>query len=662
MGKLKRPDVMFWLITAFVYELLVALYLVPSWQAIGPCYAGIDGYDFFHEICLNYDVQRYLLSGQLPCFSDLWAYPNIYSLLGGFKSYLHTLFSLPFMAVLPWPHWWNMTVAFTLWCNALLTAWALYLVSRQRLGSALLGALSIFCEWNCYATMKGHLVQMWYGPILAAIALLYINIWEDRESDSGQTLWPLGWQVWMLGAMILASALDYWLNGMYLLGVGLLMLAAKRFKLTKVRWQKLILISIGILCIVMPLGQLVLEYSEDIIDLELYSDVGEGIYGRSFYESLGFPMPRKEAFVNVPLCTPAVAGLAALVALLGWTAYSRRSTALWMTMLLGFTIVAMGPYLYFNDIVFCQNVHTPLRLPMFYLVQEIDFLSRWQQPNTVTPIVMFSLYALALQLWPYLQGTGKRLVYAWSVWLVVCGWAVPWPHDQLMHNAHVRNVNPDLKDKFYPAIPHSPFYAYPHLYYLRSLPQGSVIDMPLFFVPNSWHFSFLHEHPTLNAHPNIGNLIINYPETAPLIHTNLYLLYLLQGQLMACSDYHLAPPPLTEITGRTYGFSRPIPREDSSDHLWNGTLAYLEDAHDKLKRGEWRTGLQSLENMGFRYILLHRSSCEWMCPGHGREVYAKIKRDLLEPMCGKPLFEDGEAAIYALPTVSGSDAVKGSQS
>ena len=639
----------FYALSGLVYAGLIFLYLCPLWLMGRDCYVGVDSNDLFNEIILSFDVGRHLQAGQFPLFSDMLAYPHQYSLLGGFKSYLHTLASLPFQALLPWPHWWNATVAFALWINALLTTLALHLLTRRRLLSAALGALTIFSMWNSYGTMEGHLAQMWYGPLLLAIASLRLVL----NTEQPRSLWPWGRAMWTLLLSSLAAALIYWPHAAFLVLLAVLWGAWQRFRLSVARWQQLALVAVAGVCLLAPLARLVCDYSEDIIDLGLFAESEEGAYGRAFSNSMGFPSHLADICVPLPDWSLTALILGALLALGIWCWRRHGETELWvLTLALGLLFGA-GPCLSWGGYTLCQSPNHPLFLPFHYLQGLGGLFSRWQQPWAVTPLVMVSLYAAALHSLSQ-RPTKRASGLAILLWVIVLGSSLLVAVDRGALERHIAAVNRTYAAGALTAIPCSDCPHLPHIETLAQLPRGAVLDLPLYFSVNVWHYAFLHGHPQMNTQPFYAN-VVGHPDAGDL-GENSWLLYALQEQIAACAPDKPALPPNAAAIGLRYG-EHPLLREGERDEaVWQGALAHLDKCGHLGEEAAHR-GQERLQELGVRYLMLHRSACYWLCPSRGGQVYRHL-RDVLSRAGAELLVEDEEASLWrwAKPDTSGVES------
>ncbi len=643
-----RDKVKFGALAALAYMAIIALMYLPELTNPGRYFIGIPSNDLYNEIILNYDVARQLSQGQLPLFSQTFDYPHYYSLLGGFKSYLHTALAWPFMALLPWPYWWNALTLFTLLVNALMVAWALYLVSSHRWGSAIGGGLFLLSTWNSFSLLEGHLVQIWYGPLLGAFALLYLYIWPKQPKPEPRSALPLGRELWLLMALVLISAFIYWLNAMFVAFFGLALLAFKHEQFSRSKLRQLILIVLALCCLAAPYAKATLLYSEDILDASLHNNDEEGTLGRAFFNSLSFPTGEKRLVLPLPASLPTWICLALWATLPFWSKLRSQRSAFWLWVFLLFFILGLGPHLAWYRTVAVNSNGEPLHLPMYYLMNSCDFLGRWQQPNVVWPLVFFALYASLLELAPLLKDNWRQSWWVGIAYLLALLLSLPLSlTDKERYQEWIQRVGPSLHGGEYTLIPQYPNPTFPHLGRLKQLPPGAIIDLPLYHAVNTWQYAFRHGHCHMFNQTAYGNSAPN-PKFPNSLRDNDLLIWLASLNWSACAPQRPQPPQDIMSVGLPYGETAvPLPQLKVDQNM-DGFLTRIALKEGQLSRTDCLRGSQELRNSGFAYLLLHRSNCSWLCPGQGKRVYAYMHQ-ALDELCGSPLFEDEEAAIYSLP-------------
>ena len=486
------------------------------------------------------------------------------------------------------------------------------------MAGVLAGVPFVVMPWVVNEAWLGHLSQLWMAPMFCAAGCLHqvFHVPEDRHAWRNLALWTV------------LAALTYWIYGLLLALLGVLVLACHVPRLSRPLAGRLlaaVLVTVGLLG---PLADF--QFSRELVLREaaaggITASTREAALKRAMGASvclgpLGHGPDGRPLVRATPLGSWLPGGFLALglaLVLLEWR--DRSGLSAWLLAALFFAALGLGPYLQQGGALLGDRAGNPVLMPFQYLVEGIPPLTRWSLPSRAVPMAMFCLCAALAVGLRRLDGRSRpvRAVAA----LLACalaGAAASW-----------MTYHPEPQRSFTPArIPE-------FCRFLERQPRGAVVDLPLGFAGNAWQLQMLHHQPAVQGAQPLPRLVVENAWLREVHGWNWKLVpgatpELAAAALRSASYLPYGTPRALRLAGFYGSADAPRGREGAS------SLPVLRHALAQLRR------------LGVRYLVLHRANCGWIAPAPGEDAWRAFRKAAGQHFGGL-LYEDAEAAVFALP-------------
>jgi len=604
-----------WPVLCLVAYLLAALVRFhPLAARFTTHFLGAAERDLFDEMWMQKAVLGTVLEGHW-FWTRAMDFPTGLDLAASHLSYLHILFTAPLPLGLPWPAWWNAVNLVALALSALAAAWTTRRICGGPIPAFLVGLGVLLLPWVAFETNAGHLNQLWMAPMFVATGYLHRALHDPRDRHA----WLL------LAAWTAVASQVYWIYGMLVALVGAVLVLCHLPRLDRGVLARLAMAVLLTMATLAPLAFRV--YATEAVPAA-YRDAGiysrRNAIARAVENSLepggvgarpgsGWTPLRVPAARWIPLGL-ALAGLAVLG--LQW-----RLATDWLPWLLAaglLTTLALGPHLLWQDRILVDAQGDPVAMP-FLLLQDLwPLLYRWSLPLRTAPMAFLATCLGVVCLAGRLASPGRlQAVLAWG-----------------LGSAVILSAAVGLAPRADARVVLTPARVPDFCRFLAGAPRGAIVDLPLGYAENVWQLQIHHPHPKVQGLAMEPLLLNRNPFLQEMASWNRQVLP---------AGIDLRPRPASsEAFDAVYG-TRGLPGR-ANQVGGPATVLRLPPLPSQV-----RQGYRQAWDLGIRYVVLHRANCGWLHEGTGDRVYEGL-RDLARQRFGRPAFEDGEAAVFRLPS------------
>ncbi len=601
---------------AVFYLEIIFLCLHPLAFCLNSCFLGNPCTDIFNEMWLDRAGIESLLQGHWS-YSQNLEYPSGVNFFVHFLSWLHIYFSAPFVFLFSWPLSWNLTVVFSMLCGAMSAFWAVRRISGKAFAAFAAGAVMIIAPSTFYNICEGYLPQIWIAPFIIACYWLYEIIYQPQSFK--QVLWLVVWT--------LVSTLVYWINGLFLVICGCVMLFCRLPRLSsKVFAYLSITAAVTAICLV-PFAYgvhkaqpMIVEGAKRAISADVRSEMMERSVKNSAELAGGQYSQRYLGnFCNgIKTAVPYI--FVTLFIILSAVEWKKRISLVWLNCAACFFILSLGPYLFVNSQALPG---TKVTMPYLYLVDAFQPLYRWSMPLRALPAAFFFIACGLAELERHTQHVlGKKLSAA-VVFVAILASAFIFGDLFCKEPKRGYFLTPCSVPKFCQVI--------------SQMPKSAFVDVPIGFIGNVYQLQIHHHKPIIACSGAYKGNYFN------LVENNSFLQYVFLWNNLAAGDKNIKPFTFLRASiSEDYVYGNKLRKEDAER-----TEVWQPQYHCVFSKEVIMANYQKLLNQNIRYVVIHKANCFWIDNEHGEKVFRSLCQ-IAELHFGEPVYADDEVTIFEM--------------
>lgn len=632
-----------WITAGLLYAALICFLAQPLFDG-DTVVLGFLNDDFFDETILEATVCAALEKGEFPLYVNALDFPEQRNLFILYKFYMHSLLGASLKAALPWPRWWNLTVAGAIWLSCMAAFRICLRISRSQIFSWLGGLFFAFGGYTVLQISWGHIPQLLnVFAILAAGALAVLFASPEGGGQDGEnenkgvpSFWTAN--LILLGVCTVLSGFSYILTGMIVAFMGFILLLTAWPELNR---RKFIYLSVCVaLTALIMIPPIVYTFSADQ-ELQVYAmGLEEDYIGNALVscsDSALFPL----SGVKARLLYPGFLLNVLLALLLGiWYFCNLKykdDASLWLFIGVILGVAGMGPYWVLGNRVLVDGDGAYVLAPLGWLLKHSGLMRYWRVPCNVVPLAKAACLLSLSFAFKYFSSDFKsafdkknRLKTALQTVISLSALGLLVYFTSACGSIGRISAGETAGSSYYPC---SVFAAPEWCGFMAGQPEGAIVDFPGGYCTNTWQLYCLHGHPTCSGKRSESR---NYDNNFFLKKT-----LLLNGAMV--SPYAAGRRPDASSSELPYGAFRAQPG--------------LEDSRPKRRRLDMskrefclgvEQGYRTLYFAGLRYFIMHRANSHWLSPEHGDYVYKNFS-SWLDTYCGTPVFSGENVKIYKAP-------------
>ncbi|MCR5660753.1 MAG: hypothetical protein K6G50_01325 [bacterium] len=495
--------------------------------------------------------------------------------------------------------------------------WAVRRISGKAFAAFAAGAVMIIAPSTFYNICEGYLPQIWIAPFIIACYWLYEIIYQPQSFK--QVLWLVVWT--------LVSTLVYWINGLFLVICGCVMLFCRLPRLSsKVFAYLSITAAVTAICLV-PFAYgvhkaqpMIVEGAKRAISADVRSEMMERSVKNSAELAGGQYSQRYLGnFCNgIKTAVPYI--FVTLFIILSAVEWKKRISLVWLNCAACFFILSLGPYLFVNSQALPG---TKVTMPYLYLVDAFQPLYRWSMPLRALPAAFFFIACGLAELERHTQHVlGKKLSAA-VVFVAILASAFIFGDLFCKEPKRGYFLTPCSVPKFCQVI--------------SQMPKSAFVDVPIGFIGNVYQLQIHHHKPIIACSGAYKGNYFN------LVENNSFLQYVFLWNNLAAGDKNIKPFTFLRASiSEDYVYGNKLRKEDAER-----TEVWQPQYHCVFSKEVIMANYQKLLNQNIRYVVIHKANCFWIDNEHGEKVFRSLCQ-IAELHFGEPVYADDEVTIFEM--------------